>query len=112
MAIALSGTAAERARLGQLLLARVGEQGSASHAYAMSPELTSGPEGARNIADLKGGPTTIQILNQPLHLIATFRRASFDQFLTVRIHGNFATPDARRLIVSIGRGCKNNWRSH
>jgi hypothetical protein len=51
MATALPGTA-ESTRLGQLLLARVAEHGSASHDYAMSPELTSGPEGSRNIADL------------------------------------------------------------
>jgi hypothetical protein len=52
MATALPGTATERAPLGALLLARVTEQGTASHAYAFSPELTSGPDASRNIADM------------------------------------------------------------
>ncbi|MDB5669877.1 MAG: hypothetical protein JWO25_836 [Alphaproteobacteria bacterium] len=51
MATASPGTA-ESARLGQLLLARVAEQGTAAHDYAMGQELVAGPDASRNIADL------------------------------------------------------------
>src|SRR3569623_139666 len=51
MATASPGSA-QAARVGQLLLTRVAEHGSASHAYAMGHEFTSGADASRNIADL------------------------------------------------------------
>lgn len=51
MATASPGRA-EGTRVGQLLLARVADHGTANHPYAMGPELTHSGEASRNIADL------------------------------------------------------------